>query len=331
MTFEIKPSYTIRKSAFSLLEILVAVAILGVASFALMELMNSLAKSNLNMQQQAEATHLHNEIYALLRNPDACLETFSNTAVDAGSTAVNSLKRANGTEAFNTTDLYAGKKLQIPVMSVGDFTLDGSDPAVGQAVLWLTITKMGEPLGPKALRRAVKLHVKRNNPGDNKVTSCVAVGGNLTSSASGGASYTAWGTTNCASGYEKAYDGVAAVAYFTGGVGSSPVCKEGANFTAAGSFSWGTGGSIASTQSISCAVCVGNNYVAWGTTSCAAGFTAAYSGYAVIPYHTGTVASSPICKEGAVFPTPVTGFYWGSGDKASPSTSPDLSCSLCVR
>lgn len=144
-------------------------------------MMNNLNKSNLNAQQQAETTLLQNDIYSLLRHQGACASTFATIAAqDVGQpkSAVATLVRADSTVAFQTGLLYAGSKLQLQSLELGDFVAENPavDPHSGKAVLHVTLSKPGQPLGPRTLVRGVKLQATRN-PVTRRVTSCVAIGG----------------------------------------------------------------------------------------------------------------------------------------------------------
>ncbi|MGZ3793949.1 MAG: tail fiber domain-containing protein [Bdellovibrio sp.] len=170
-----------RKNGFSILQALIAVAISLVGTMAILTIVNTMSKSNLSNQQQAEATYLHDDIYALLRDPKACLKSFSTFAIKnvaAPETSVTNLVRADDTMAFQVGSIWASNKLRIQKMSIGDFVPDdaATAPDAGKGWLHVNIEKLGQPIGAQYLLREIKLQVMRD-PATKQVLSCVAIGG----------------------------------------------------------------------------------------------------------------------------------------------------------
>ncbi|MGZ3774292.1 MAG: tail fiber domain-containing protein [Pseudobdellovibrionaceae bacterium] len=166
-------------SGFGILEVLAGSAIGFITMLGTITLVNTLNKANLNNQQQTESTFLHNDIYSLLRDPQACQNTFSTLAANnAGQSRVNvsSLKKADNSIVFSSGTLWANK-LKINQMSFGDFVADNPvAPDSGKGWLRISIAKPGPSLGPQFLDRDVKIQIMRD-PGTKKVLNCVAIGG----------------------------------------------------------------------------------------------------------------------------------------------------------
>ncbi|MCB9532089.1 MAG: hypothetical protein H6700_10020 [Myxococcales bacterium] len=108
-----------------------------------------------------------------------------------------------------------------------------------------------------------------------------------------GETYAVWGRQACPAGHPQLYTGTIGTVVGTGGAGDT-ICLDG-GVTSAGWVSWNGGmmwrangagaGSTTrgqysnSANNFDCAVCEGNTYVHWGSSTCAAGYTLAYVGY----------------------------------------------------
>jgi hypothetical protein len=103
--------------------------------------------------------------------------------------------------------------------------------------------------------------------------------------------YTVWGTTTCATGHAKLYNGRIAGVVGTGGH-SDPICLAD-TVTNAGWVTWsggmvwranGSAGSIRGqyangANDFLCAVCQGTIYIHWGQNTCAAGWNKLFDGW----------------------------------------------------
>ena len=139
----------------------------------------------------------------------------------------------------------------------------------------------------------------------------------------GGACYVHWGNASCAAGYEAVMTGrPGGLESFEGGGGTmnNAQCVSGA---APAMQSWGSpynnrmmranaAGSGMDNTDNSCAICcTGGCYTALGTTSCAAGYTAKYTGRAggVEAYNSEQIYGQTMCIDGGA----TTDFTWPSG------------------
>lgn len=151
------------QAGFSLVETVVVGGIAMIIMLGIVTIMDNLYKSNLNNQQQAEATHLHEDIYALLRDPKACLNSFAIFPlrnVGQPYSHVANLSRADRSIAFTIGTIWAINKLEIKQMRLGDFTADNvTNPDSGKAWLHVTINKLGQPIGSQSLLRDIKSQV----------------------------------------------------------------------------------------------------------------------------------------------------------------------------
>lgn len=169
-------------AGFSLIDLLISLALVMTAFTGLVSMQTYSGQVSLNSQQTNDAIQLQDEFYTFLNDPLSCAGSFFNLIVDDKGSGnfshPNQILKSDGvTQVFSVGQLDQGGRLQIQSMDLGDFDLeDGAFPRNGKAILKIYIGKNGEPIGPKTIRREIKLQVERN-PVSKRLERCVAIGG----------------------------------------------------------------------------------------------------------------------------------------------------------
>ncbi len=196
--------------AFSLIEVMVAVGILGIMSVGIMSMTDYGFKSQAAVEQKFAANSLQSQIYNLLATTNVCNINFGTAAAAAGGTQVT-INAANTAPApFNFTTLnrtvtptvvafqnynlgtgiptYENNSIRILSMQLSNFQPVGAFPTTkGQYDLILIIEKNKASTGvPQFAPKIIKLDVTLVQPWtavaptatQHNIDTCIAFGGN---------------------------------------------------------------------------------------------------------------------------------------------------------
>ncbi len=143
-------------TGFSLVEVLAAIAVLGVLSTVIMKLMDNANKSAKTIEAKDEISQLQREISDLLSNPNNCQATLGQRTVGAAVPIVYHMVNGVPTPKITPSTLASTKaKVQaIEVKSI-DINGDGSQ-AIG--TLDVTFLKPSNALGGRDIKKEIKFN-----------------------------------------------------------------------------------------------------------------------------------------------------------------------------
>jgi prepilin-type N-terminal cleavage/methylation domain-containing protein len=114
------------KNGFSLVEIMLAIGLLGVLSTGIMKMFKLQTKSGKVMETQLEILQVYNSITLSLLNKEACSSTFSAVPQFENDAEVEFINNRAGNSIFNTTDIYGERTVKIEKMLIKDLAVESS-------------------------------------------------------------------------------------------------------------------------------------------------------------------------------------------------------------
>ncbi len=167
------------QSGFALIEVMVALGLLGIVTLGTTTLIMSMQKSANNMQYRTDATEVNEEMRALLANPSACANSFKGMPAVAGaSTAVATLfdgSMAPGVATYVVGGTYGGtlslETFKLTSMTLANF-IPGATATTGVMVLTNAMSATKTTEGASIVPRSIKIEVTVTG---GKISSCIAL------------------------------------------------------------------------------------------------------------------------------------------------------------
>lgn len=148
------------ENGMSIVEVMVALGLLGAISLGVMKVMENSQKASKNLKTTDDILQITNEINAILSNPLNCQRTFSGYAI--GGTPLGVYSYIRGTAVLKHTASNNPSKVQANLKSILVKNIDFSNnPSKSLAEVELTFNKpdSSTSLGGKEVKRSIKLNV----------------------------------------------------------------------------------------------------------------------------------------------------------------------------
>jgi prepilin-type N-terminal cleavage/methylation domain-containing protein len=152
----------------TLIEVLVAISVMGVASLALVRLNQSMNRTGKNMNQQMDALQLTYKINQNLRTTSACTNSFAGNVIVNGGPASNIIRDTTGNIVNQVNDKYGN-------ITITGFEFVNVQPAAG---LPYTITNPanGLPVTVRTRMAAVRMNLKKGTSAIDSVNKQTTMG-----------------------------------------------------------------------------------------------------------------------------------------------------------
>lgn len=187
----------IKQFGFSIIEVMVAISILGVGTYFITDLLRQGGLGQKTLLAQDDARVLTENMASMLSDPLACAATFNGLNPVTGA-ALNILKDKSGNPQYTTTQVYGNRGVQLSGLNIGGNGNDprtgiprwlpGSVPNSGTAFVqvdWLQTGSHGnQGIGPQHLYRYFMVYVT-NIDAANKIVGCTATIGGASGIGSG--------------------------------------------------------------------------------------------------------------------------------------------------
>lgn len=175
------------EAGLGLLEVMIAVSILGVIAIGTTQMMTNLSKENRAMRQANQAEQLQLSLSQLLANTDVCTRNFGSTSPSAftfdvppTTTTLNrDLTDKDGSVVYKVDGAtqYADRTLVIKSYSITQTAvLQSTTPAVVLGQLRFIFEKTGDTVGSKHLVRSVTLEARLSGAVGSPIDTCSVVG-----------------------------------------------------------------------------------------------------------------------------------------------------------
>jgi len=113
----------IKKNAgFSLGEVMVAAALLGIVSLGVMRLVSNMSKSQKTFETASEITTISNGINQILTNEKACEQTFTGTSFGAAS-SITDIRNSTGDAVFSVGSTYGNRTVELLNLDIQNISL----------------------------------------------------------------------------------------------------------------------------------------------------------------------------------------------------------------
>lgn len=170
----IKYSININKFGFGLVEVLIAVGLVGIISLAVMSLTTNTMKSQKGIQAKDQQRDTTAELRQLVTNKTACLNSFGGQNPQVGFSVVNLKDALNANKySINTNDKTG--LLSFREFRVDGWAADAGYTTQGNAEFKVKLSKVGDTGTVKDIRPdVITLRIKRDGAGN--ITECYAIG-----------------------------------------------------------------------------------------------------------------------------------------------------------
>jgi hypothetical protein len=158
-----KMSNTIRKSGFSLVEVLIAIGISTAGLLFFMKIQAEQAKNTATAKANSESDVVVSDIRGLLTRSGYCATSLNGlTLLDAGKSAVLNIRSPAGRIAYATGTKIAENTLAIKEMIVKDFEPETIHGLTGIATFEITLEKLKKTYGAPLIKRSLTISVDRD-------------------------------------------------------------------------------------------------------------------------------------------------------------------------
>lgn len=148
---------------FSMVEVMVAAAMLGGLALGVSHLMGNMTKSNLKAQTDSENLLAFNEMISILSDPDSCMATFSGMILPTSqTTTVTELKRHQKSTNTDTPKFTVSTSFGNNNMSVQSYTIGIYDPATKVFKFQANFAKKSM-LGPGTTPKTIEIYAEGPN------------------------------------------------------------------------------------------------------------------------------------------------------------------------
>ena len=156
-------------AGFSLVEIMIALGLLGAVSMGVLELTKMMNQNSTKFNVDSDTTLITNELVAILSNPVHCLATFSGkNAVNTASGVVNYIK-VNAEHRYATNAPTGNSGVKINAYSLSDSDPDVDVPS-NTTNLIIHFARKKAQVGSGDIIKKIKLYVEVNGTG--LITNC---------------------------------------------------------------------------------------------------------------------------------------------------------------
>jgi prepilin-type N-terminal cleavage/methylation domain-containing protein len=147
----------INQKGFTLVEIMIATAMLSVLSLGLMSLTSNMAKNQVTTETKLESIELRRLIMTLLMDKTACENTFNGLPIGAN---ITNIKNGNNTVSYSAGSTYGNNTLQIVSFITVDAGVINSAASVRAIDLIITFKKMKKLSSGTISNATIRLNVK---------------------------------------------------------------------------------------------------------------------------------------------------------------------------
>lgn len=167
-----------KKNGFGLVELLVAVGLVGILAAGMTGMLTGTMKQQKGIQAKDQQLQITSEVRALLNDKTACANSFappgSTNNPQTGFT-VNEIKDFGNNPRFTAGQPDRSGLLRISEIGVSGWVQDPAFPTQGNANLNLKLTKIGDTQSVRELKpNVITLKVKRDGAGN--VSECYSIG-----------------------------------------------------------------------------------------------------------------------------------------------------------
>lgn len=132
---------------FSLLEMIVVLGLMGIASMGVLQITTNMTKSTKTSEIGLEINSVVNSITQNLLNSGACTNTFKDAGVISDGLEISDIKNRTGQTLFDKVAKYGNNRLKIAGLQVNALTMKAPDPGVnkkyGEYRLQIKMEKLG--------------------------------------------------------------------------------------------------------------------------------------------------------------------------------------------
>ena len=157
----------LNKRGFSLVEIMVAAAMLGAVSLGVMSLQKNMKKGEVISETKMEELELRRLITTLLTDQLACKNTFLGSNIGS---PITQIKNSAGSVVYQTDNTYGNNTVKITSMSTQDLGIVNSDNT-RVVNLNITLQKMKQMAGGTSKTTSIQLNVAAPSA-NGAITSC---------------------------------------------------------------------------------------------------------------------------------------------------------------
>ncbi len=132
---------------FSLVEMVVVLGLMGIASMGVLQITANMTKSTKTSEIGLEINSMVNSITQNLLNSSACTNTFKDAGVIIDNLEISDIKNRTGQPLFDKLAKYGNNRLKISGLKVNSVTMKAPDPGVskkyGEFRLQIQMEKLG--------------------------------------------------------------------------------------------------------------------------------------------------------------------------------------------
>jgi hypothetical protein len=160
-------------SGFSMVQIMIAAAMMGVLSLGMLQMMENQAKSNRSIKASNELQAFFNEARAYMGKTTYCTKNFGGEVMGEGEVLeLDEIIKPNDKVLYAVGDIIGDRSLKIAKIEAIEFEKDTE--TTGMMKLRFTLEKLGKSYGAKFYKRSMKIDMATDEGG--KVTACATLG-----------------------------------------------------------------------------------------------------------------------------------------------------------
>lgn len=151
------------KNGFSIVEITIAMGLLGALSLGVMKLMENSQKAAKNIENKDEISQLQHEISDILRNPINCEASLGSKVAGSGGVdmfsnviSINQVINGSISPKFTATNTITNK-VTIQSMRIKSVDFNGSDGSLALATLEISFKKPTSSIGGQTIKKEIKV------------------------------------------------------------------------------------------------------------------------------------------------------------------------------
>lgn len=149
-----------KKNGFSLIEVMMVLAIMGVVAVGFMTFMRNQNKTQKSIISSGEVNILANEIRGYLAKDNVCAKSFKGFQVDKDKVVpIQKILKPNEEIMYQVGEKYGDAHVILDNMSLADYESDTKDGLSGRAKLRLRLVRSGDVFGGKQILRSINLDV----------------------------------------------------------------------------------------------------------------------------------------------------------------------------